>query len=52
MYNIPSNRHEAEQGMSDVVFEDASTVAIVDSYVKSPIEDMECLAYWRKSYMS
>lgn len=31
--------------MTDVVFEDASTVAIVDSYSKSPIK---CLAYWSK----
>ena len=48
MYTIPSNRHEAEQEMTDVVFEDATTDAIVDSYVKSPIEDTECLAYWSR----
>jgi hypothetical protein len=41
-------RHEAEAEMTDVVFEDASTLAVVDSYVKSPIEDMECLAFWKK----
>ena len=47
VYNIP-NRHAAEQEMNDVVFEDASTAAIVDCYVKSPIEDTECLTYWSR----
>ncbi len=39
--------------MTDVVFEDASASAVVDSYAKSPIEDtFECLAYWSKEVLA
>ena len=39
--------------MTDVVFEDASAIAVVDSYAKSPIEDtFGCLAYWSKEVLA